>query len=446
MVNLDPSEATAPHATVETAPARRRRRPGWKRSVIAVVLVVVLAGAGVGIWLSTRKSSSAAALTVSSETVAATTGTMKQTVASSGTIEPGAEADLDFGVSGQVKAVKVAAGAKVTKGETLATLDSAALRAQLAAAQASLTEAQAKLTTDQDASATTSQIDSDQAEITSATEQVSTAQTNLADANLTSTISGTVAAVDLTVGQEVSGSGGSSSSGSSGSGSSSGASTGSSSGGSASSSSAASSTSSSSTQIEVIDTKSYTVSATVDDTEVGQVKAGDQAVITPGSSTTDVYGVVSSVGMIASTSSDVATFPVVIAVTGSPAGLYAGATATVSIVTEQLDNVVEVPTAAITYTSGKATVTEVVGGKHVTKAITTGVSSDGETQVSSGLSAGVDVIERVVKFNGTAGGGARSLFGGTGTGTTRTGGGGGAGFGGGGFGGGGFGGGGGAGG
>ena len=38
-----------------------------------------------------------------------------------------------------------------------------------------------------------------------------------------------------------------------------------------------------------------------------------------------------------------ATFPVTIAVTGSPSGLYAGSTATVSIIVQQINNVVEVP-------------------------------------------------------------------------------------------------------
>jgi macrolide-specific efflux system membrane fusion protein len=422
----------------------RWRRPGRKGMVIAVFLVIVVAGAGVGVWLGTRQSSTAAALTVTTETVAVTTGTMQQTVASSGTIEPGQEADLDFAVSGQVNAVKVAAGDKVKKGEVLATVGKSALQAELASAQSSLTAAQAKLTSDQAASATASQIDSDDASVTSARAQVTAAQTDLTDASLTSTLNGTVAAVALTVGQDVSGSSstGSSNTGSSSTGSSS---TGSSGAGGATTSRTAAATSAASTsstssaaQITVIDTSSYVVSATVDDTEVGQVKVGDQAVITPGSSTTAVYGTVSSVGIIASTSSDVASFPVDIAVTGSPSGLYAGATATVSIITEQLDDVVEVPTAAITYANGKATVTTVDGTRHTATAITTGVSSAGETQVTGGLAAGAKVVERVVKFNGTAGGGARSLFGGTG-GATRTGGGAGFGGGGGGFGAGGFG-------
>jgi membrane fusion protein, macrolide-specific efflux system len=179
--------------------------------------------------------------------------------------------------------------------------------------------------------------------------------------------------------------------------------------------------------VVVISTDSFIVNTTVDDTEIGQILQGDQATITPTGATTLDFGTVASIGLIASESSDVATFPVVIDVTGDPTGLFAGSTADVSIIVKQLNNVVEVPTAAITYsTSGQATVTEVKNGKHVSQPVTVGQASAGETQITSGISSGDSVVERVVKFTGVPGG-------------TRTGGLGGAGFtGGGGFGGSGF--------
>ena len=166
----------------------------------------------------------------------------------------------------------------------------------------------------------------------------------------------------------------------------------------------------------MIGTNSFVVNGTVDDTEVGDVKAGDQAVITPTGATTPVYGTVSSVGIIASQSSGVATFPVVIKVTGTPANLYAGSTADVSIIVKELYDVVEVPTAAISYSGGNAQVTTVVNGAHVTKDITVGESSGGETQVTSGLKAGDKVVEQVVTFTGGAAGGRAGLFGRTGAG------------------------------
>ena len=160
----------------------------------------------------------------------------------------------------------------------------------------------------------------------------------------------------------------------------------------------------------IISTDSFIVNTTVDDTEIGQLQQGDQATITPTGATTLDFGTVASIGLIATESSDVATFPVVIDVTGTPTGLYAGATADISIIVKQLNNVVEVPTAAITYsTSGQATVTEVKNGKHVSQPVTVGQAASGETQITSGLAAGDSVVERVVTFKG-------------GTGATRTGG------------------------
>jgi multidrug efflux pump subunit AcrA (membrane-fusion protein) len=184
----------------------------------------------------------------------------------------------------------------------------------------------------------------------------------------------------------------------------------------------------------VIGTGSYVVNATVDDTQIGQISQGDQVDITPssGSSSTSgtqgsalggasststgsstIYGTVGSISLIGSQSSNVTTFPVVINVTGSPSGLYAGASANVSIIVKQLNNVTEVPTQAISYnSSGQATVTEVVNGAHVVKDVTVGAAENGETQITSGVSPGAKVLEQEIKF--TAPNGSNGILGGAG--------------------------------
>ena len=247
-------------------------------------------------------------------------------------------------------------------GQALATIDDSSLSASLAQAQAELANDQAQLATDQAAAASSAQIASDEANIASAADPGHRAQTSLSEATLTSTISGTVASVGLTVGQQVTGSASSGSTAASGSGSSASGS-GSASGGSgrsgsasgvhrlgaASSASSSSGSSSSTAQIVVISTGSYIVNCTVDSSDVSQVKVGDQATITLSGSTTPIYGTVGSVGLLATSTSGVSSFPVVIDVTGSPSGVYGGASATVSIITEELQDVVVVPTTAITY-------------------------------------------------------------------------------------------------
>ena len=409
-----------------------------KRTVIGAVVVVV-AAAGVGTWLATSSSSASPLITTTTTVQTVSTGTITQTVSSSGTIEPASQADLDFSVAGRVTAVDVVAGQPVTAGQALATIDNSSLAASVAQAQATLALDQAQLSTDQTDGASSVQITSDQATVASAQTQVTSAQASLSDATLTSTISGTVASIDLTVGQQVTGSGSSSSSsstsatGASGA-ASSGASSSAGSGARGASSSAPASTSTSTSnsssaststsQIVVVSTGSFVVNSTVDSAQVSQLKVGDQAVVSGSGSTSTVFATVASVGLLATTSSNVSSFPVVVDITGSPPGLYGGSSATVSITTEELQGVVVVPTAAINYSGNGTTVTLDAHGTKVVRTVSIGAASGGDTQVTSGLAVGDKVYVTQVTFHGGLPSGTGSgLFG-------RTGGGpGGAGFG-----------------
>ena len=125
-------------------------------------------------------------------------------------------------------------------------------------------------------------------------------------------------------------------------------------------------------------TGSYIVNASVTSASVSQIQVGDQATITVSGSTTPVYGTVGSVGLLASTTSGVSSFPVVIDVTGSPAGLYGGSTADVSIIVKELQDVVVVPTTAITYTSGAHHgARSTSNGTKTTQPVTIGTASGG---------------------------------------------------------------------
>jgi membrane fusion protein, macrolide-specific efflux system len=385
-------------------------RSFWRRyrwPIVGVAVVVIAAAVGLTLWL-TSGSSAAPGLTVTTVTATAKTGTIQQTVASSGTLEPASQSDENFAVSGTVTSVNVKAGQTVTAGQVLATVSTTALTEDVNAAEAQVTAAEDKLSSDESSGASASSVDSDEASVTSAESSLATAQTNLNDASLTSTIAGTVASVDLTTGQQVTGTG----SGTGGSGST---------GGTGADSAATGDTgsdatgSSSSGQIVVIGTDSYIVNTTVDDTEIGEIAVGDQVDITPSGDTTPVYGTVGSISLIGTESDDVTTFPVVVDVTGNPTGLFAGATATTSVIVKQLNNVVEVPTAAISYgTNGQATVTKVVNGHHVVTDVTVGAAESGETQITSGVKSGDKVLEREISFKGI-GGGAGGIFGGAGT-------------------------------
>lgn len=364
--------------------AQRHQVP--RKPLIVTIAVVVIVAGSVGAWARTRTT--AAASTTTTRTVAATVETLKQTVSATGTIEPKTESDLSFASSGTVTAVKVAVGDLVTVGQTLATIDPTNLQDALALAQANLDSATTALTSSE-ASGTTTQIAAAQAQVDSTTSKLASAQTDLAGATMTSPIAGTVATVNLTAGTAATSgsSGGAAVGGSSGSGS--GAGNG-------------SSGSSSSAQVVVISTSAWIVDASVGSADLASVKKGLQATITPTDASALIFGTVSTVGIIASSgTSGSATFPVTIAVTGHPTGLYAGGSADVSIVTKQIADAVTVPTAAVGSNNGQSVVELVRNGGAVSTPVTLGLVSGATTQIIKGVSEGDQVQIQIRSFGGT---------------------------------------------
>lgn len=400
--------------------------------------VVVLAGAG-GAYALNHGSTSAQAVP---RTVTVSHGTVQQTVSASGTIEPATEADLSFQSAGTVDSLGVGVGQSVTKGEVLASIDTTSLQSQVTLAQAVVTQAQSQVTA-ASSSGSASQIAAADAQLASAQAKLLAAQQALSQARLTSPIDGVVAAVNVKVGSTVGGSGGSASA-SSGTGRNSSGGAGGSGGpagqggsGGAGGSSAASGAggSASGAAISVISTNAWVVQTQVGNADLPSLKQGLQAQILPTGSRTTIYGTVQSIGIVATSSaSGTSQFPVTIAVTGTPSGLYAGTAATVSIIVKQLDDVLTVPTAALTTSGGRTTVTVLQNGQQVTRPVTAGRIFGARTEITAGLSDGAQVV--LPGVFGTRGTGAG---GGTGAGTGTRGGFGGGGFGGGGFGGGGFG-------
>jgi multidrug efflux pump subunit AcrA (membrane-fusion protein) len=358
--------------------------------VLAAVLLVVAAG---GAYALARQGSSAAAA-AAPRTVTATVTTMQQTVSSTGTLEPANEADLSFGAAGTVQTLDATVGEKVTKGERLATIDDAALTSQVQLAQAQVDQAQAQVTAS--ASGTSAQVAAAQAQLASARARLSSAEDALSGATLTAPFSGVVASVNIQVGEKVTGSGsGSGGSGTSGSGDSSG------SGASGGSATAA---------ITVISTTSWVVTAPVTNADLPSLKEGLQAQIVPTGASSPVFGTVRSVGIVASSSSSgVAEFPVTIAVTGHPAGLYAGTSVSVSIIVKQLSNVLVVPTLAVRTQNDRTVVSVDRNGSVVTTPVTVGEVFGAQTQITHGLAEGDAVVLPTGGFQrgatGTTGGG-----------------------------------------
>lgn len=90
------------------------------RSVIAILAVVAVVGATTA-FAATSSTSHAY------RTALVSRGAVAQQLHGSGTIQPVAQATVSFPIAGTVSSVAVAAGAKVTAGQTLATLDASSL-------------------------------------------------------------------------------------------------------------------------------------------------------------------------------------------------------------------------------------------------------------------------------------------------------------------------------
>ena len=281
--------------------------------VPAVVVVAVVVGLGMGALGDPGTPSSP-----TSQVATVTRGSMSETVSAEGTVAAAQTDDLSFSSSGTVTAVDVKAGDEVKAGQVLATIDSAALGADVAAAQSSLAQAQAQLDDDRSSGASAQRVAADEASLTAANDQLTSAQSALDGASLVATFDGVVSQVNVTAGEQLAsgGTGGTSATGSgTGSGSSSASngsqsnggngsnngnggngrtsgSTGSSSSNSSSSNSSSSNSSSSSQpDVQVVSKDSYVVQLPVASADVGSVKVGQAATLTvTASSSTGGFG------------------------------------------------------------------------------------------------------------------------------------------------------------
>lgn len=363
---------------------RKRRRMTWKKWLaLGIAAVVVLGGAGVGTFLLLRGNQTTASRTFS-RTVQVEKGTQTLTVSLDGTLSPQKESDVNFAVAGTVTRVRVKAGDTVTKGQKLATIDDTELQNAVDLAEANLTTARANLTEVYDNSGSSAAIRSAKASVTSAAAALTSARDDLKDATLRSPITGTVASVGVEVGDTV---GASSTSNSK-----------------SSSTSTSSSSSSTSTQFVIIATAKWKVEGSVGAADLSSVKAGQKVSVTTDATTDALTGTVTSVGIVAtSTSSDgTATFPVEIRLSGTHSDLYSGTTATAVITTGTYPDVLTVPTAAIRTENGQTVVTRVTDGTESTVEVEIGTVFGSSTQITGGLSEGDSVLITFTRSSSTS--------------------------------------------
>lgn len=382
--------------------------------ITGALILVIAAGSVYWFGFAMPASSSQAAQAPVTRTVQASLQTMEKSVSSTGTLSPTVQQTADFTVSGTVTAVNVTAGQTVTAGQVLATVDTMTVDAALLQAKATLATAEAKLADATSASdgsdADVAQIAADQSSVDLANTSVTDAQTDVTDATLTAPVAGLVTSVGVAVGDKISA--GSSSSASSTSSGASTTGTGSTGGTSGAASGTSSTTSTTSTSgFTIVSTDSWQVSVDVSESDIANVAKDDQVELSLTGGTA-FFGTVASVGLLPATTSGAVTYPVVVAVTGSPAGLYDGVSVTTAIVYERRTDVLTVPSEAVTTADGASTVTTLdAEGAEVKTTVVVGETVGALTEITSGLAEGDSVLVTVFTPGGT---------GGTGTGGTGT--------------------------
>jgi multidrug efflux pump subunit AcrA (membrane-fusion protein) len=203
----------------------------------------------------------------------------------------------------------------------------------------------------------------------------------LRETTLRAPIAGAVATVDGSVGDAVSGGGGNGSSSSSNSSAAS------------SNSSNSSSSSSSSSLVTITGQNKLQVVAGFSEGDAASIKVGEPGTATISALPGVTLGAkVIAIDSTATTVSNVVTYNVTFALTGSNAKLKPGMTADVEVITAERDNALHVPTTAVTGSGANARVTVLRNGQQVSTPVVAGLKGDDATEITSGLRAGDTVV------------------------------------------------------
>ena len=199
-------------------------------------------------------------------------------------------------------------------------------------------------------------IAADSAAVTQAKADLALAKQQLAQATLTSTISGTVAAVTLTRGGSVS-------------------------------------AGSSSSTVTVVGTGALSVDLTIPLTSIDLVKVGQTAQVTVDGRSAPLPAKVTYVGVVNSASSgSTASYPVTVQLDATSSDLYDGMGAQVAIDVGTATNALLVPLSALTAVGSRTIVEVYRSGKVVDTVVTLGVVGNDAAQVTKGLSAGQQIV------------------------------------------------------
>lgn len=173
----------------------------------------------------------------------------------------------------------------------------------------------------------------------------------------------------------------------------------------------------SSTKIANITTMvSPTITINLTEIDITKVKLGNKATITIDALSDKTFtGVVLSIDSVGSQTSGVTSYPVVIALDSQNDSILPNMSASVNIITDVKNDVLLVPSSAVKTQNDSSYVQILVNGQPQDISIETGLSSDTQTEIISGLDAGQEVITTTIAPNSqTTTGQSQSPFSGLG--------------------------------
>lgn len=414
-------------------------------AVVAVVLCLLI----FFVWKNTRQGSTQPQY----QTAAVTKETLISSVTESGNVTTNSEGGVGSPTTGIITDIYVKNGDIVTAGQNLFKVKSTATQQEIASAYASylsaqnnLNQAQANLNSLQVTLFTTNQAFVNDTGISNPTAAdmanpkyieenaawlqaqanyvnqqgvINQAQASLQaaylayqatqDSIVTAPIAGTVANISVQKGDQVTASSGNLSS----------------------ELSSSSTTSSGTTILSIGNFSKPYIKVSASEVDIPTITAGQKATITLNAFPGKTYvGTVSQVDTIGTVASGVVTYNVYITLIAPPASIEPGMSAVVTIQTGRKDDVLGVPSAAVQTSNGTTTVRVLKNGQITPVPVTTGITSDTDTEITSGLTQGQTVVTGITTPSTTATGtspfsgtGVRGFGGGFGGGAVRGGGG-----------------------
>lgn len=274
----------------------------------------------------------------------------------------------------------------------------ASAKGQVSSAQRTLASQQATVAVN-DQPADTDTVASAQTAVDKDEVALEQAKATLAATTLRASLAGTVGTISAVQGQSSSGSSGSAASSSTSTSSGTAGSTGS------TGSSSAGSSSSSAGLVEILDAAHLQVTADVAEADIVKVKNGQPATVVFAASNKTVQGKVSAIDTTSTVTNNVVEYGVTITLDASAASLRVGQTATVTVTTGTRQDALSIPTSALTKAGDRYTVLRRANGADSTVEVQTGLVGTTDTEITSGLAEGDEVVIALTTASTTNGGG-----------------------------------------